>query len=132
MASPKPQICPRHPACCPPLPPCRAPTLHSTLDFFESHHRVQLGASLATHLCYPLCLSNIFHPPLHPHPPPPTVTPPTDSSDFFDGHHYVQLGASWATHPALSSRHSFRNWYQSGYGFGMAKFRLVAAAQPQA
>lgn len=40
----------------------------------------------------------------------------------------MQLGASWATHPAIAARPTFRNFYQSAYGYGLATFRLAASA----
>ncbi|KAJ1343650.1 hypothetical protein BSLG_001798 [Batrachochytrium salamandrivorans] len=50
---------------------------------------------------------------------------PGYSMDFYDGKHNVILGASWATMQRLASRRTFRNWYQRGYPFVFAKFRLV-------
>ncbi|KAI9140523.1 C-type lectin protein [Paraphysoderma sedebokerense] len=50
---------------------------------------------------------------------------PGYSADFFDGKHNVVLGASWATHYRIAKRSSFRNWYQPGYGYVFAGFRLV-------
>jgi len=51
---------------------------------------------------------------------------PGYSSDFFDHKHKVVLGGSWATHPRIALRHSFRNWYQTGYPFVFSKFRCVS------
>ena len=45
--------------------------------------------------------------------------------DFFDTKHKVVLGGSWATHPRIAGRRTFRNWYQSGYGFAWAGGRVV-------
>ena len=45
--------------------------------------------------------------------------------DFFDTKHKVVLGGSWATLPRLASRRTFRNWYQSGYGYIWAGGRVV-------
>ncbi|KAI8825009.1 histidine-specific methyltransferase [Fimicolochytrium jonesii] len=50
---------------------------------------------------------------------------PGYSSDFFDGKHNVVLGASWATIPRISERESFTNWYQRGYPYVFAGFRLA-------
>ncbi|RCH99832.1 hypothetical protein CU097_014817 [Rhizopus azygosporus] len=49
---------------------------------------------------------------------------PGYSADFFDGKHRVVLGGSWATHPRIAERDTFRNWYQSGYPYVFAGFRL--------
>ncbi|KAJ3061194.1 hypothetical protein HDU99_005639, partial [Rhizoclosmatium hyalinum] len=49
---------------------------------------------------------------------------PGYTSDFFDGKHNVLIGASWATAPRLT-RGTFRNWYQRGYTYVFAGFRLV-------
>lgn len=57
---------------------------------------------------------------------------PGYSSDFFDAAetigldstHYVVLGGSYATHPRLAQRQTFRNWYQRGYPYVLATFRL--------
>jgi len=50
---------------------------------------------------------------------------PGFSWDFFDGKHFVVLGASWALHPTVAERRSYRNWFQSGYGYTFTGFRLV-------
>lgn len=49
---------------------------------------------------------------------------PEYSADFFDGKHVVLLGASWATVGKIADRPTFRNWYQRGYPYVFAKFRL--------
>lgn len=54
----------------------------------------------------------------------PSTIYPGYSADFFDGKHNVVLGASWATHPKIGLRASFRNWYQRGYPYVFAGFRL--------
>jgi formylglycine-generating enzyme required for sulfatase activity len=51
---------------------------------------------------------------------------PEYSQDFFDGKHVVLLGASWATLTQIAERETFRNWYQQGYPYAFAKFRLCA------
>ncbi|KAJ2794763.1 hypothetical protein H4R20_006119, partial [Coemansia guatemalensis] len=61
---------------------------------------------------------------------------PGYSADFFDppetyGHdstHYVVKGGSYATHPRIAQRQSFRNWYQRGYPYVLASFRLCEDA----
>ncbi|KAJ3150315.1 hypothetical protein HK101_001965 [Irineochytrium annulatum] len=50
---------------------------------------------------------------------------PGYSADFFDGKHNVVLGGSWATPPRIATRKTFRNWYQRGYPYVFATFRLV-------
>ena len=65
-----------------------------------------------------------FHPGFSPDPKYPEY-----SQDFFDGKHHVLLGASWATLPQIAGRESFRNWYQQGYPYAFAKFRLCAKEQ---
>ncbi|KAI9001906.1 hypothetical protein BC832DRAFT_601763 [Gaertneriomyces semiglobifer] len=52
-------------------------------------------------------------------------TYPGYSSDFFDGKHNIVLGGSWATVPRLSERESLVNWYQRGYPYVFAGFRLA-------
>src|SRR5271154_6421105 len=47
------------------------------------------------------------------------------SGDFFDNKHKVVLGGSWATLPRIAGRRTFRNWYQSGYGYAWAGARVV-------
>ncbi|KAI7866528.1 hypothetical protein BDF14DRAFT_1743578 [Spinellus fusiger] len=54
----------------------------------------------------------------------PSLIYPGYSSDFFDNKHRMIVGGSWATHPRLVQRMSFRNWYQSGYPYVFAGFRL--------
>ncbi|KAG9303392.1 hypothetical protein G9A89_013718 [Geosiphon pyriformis] len=49
---------------------------------------------------------------------------PGYSSDFFDTKHAVILGGSWATHPRISTRRTFRNWYQRGYPFVFCAVRF--------
>ncbi|CAG8451069.1 12395_t:CDS:2 [Ambispora gerdemannii] len=49
---------------------------------------------------------------------------PGYSSDFFDNKHNVILGGSWTTHPRISTRKSFRNWYQRNYLYVFCGFRL--------
>ncbi|KAL1919392.1 uncharacterized protein VTP21DRAFT_2085 [Calcarisporiella thermophila] len=51
---------------------------------------------------------------------------PGYSADFFDRKHVVCLGGSWATHPRIAHRRSFRNWYQKGYPYVFAGFRLCS------
>ncbi|TPX65133.1 hypothetical protein SpCBS45565_g05383 [Spizellomyces sp. 'palustris'] len=50
---------------------------------------------------------------------------PGYSSDFFDGKHNILLGGSWATVPRIAERESFVNWYQRGYPYVFAGFRLA-------
>lgn len=50
---------------------------------------------------------------------------PGYSSDFFDGQHWVVLGGSWATTPAIASRNSSVNWYQSPYPYVFAGARVA-------
>ncbi|KAI9338099.1 hypothetical protein DFJ73DRAFT_628708 [Zopfochytrium polystomum] len=50
---------------------------------------------------------------------------PGYSADFFDEKHNVVLGGSWATVPRIAQRKTFRNWYQRGYPYVFATFRLV-------
>ncbi|KAJ1733316.1 hypothetical protein LPJ61_001617 [Coemansia biformis] len=62
---------------------------------------------------------------------------PGYSSDFFDppeargrdSTHHVLKGGSYATHPRLARRQTFRNWYQRGYPFVLATFRLCEDAE---
>ncbi|KAJ1664739.1 hypothetical protein IW140_002987 [Coemansia sp. RSA 1813] len=57
---------------------------------------------------------------------------PGYSADFFDPEefpdaetaHYVVKGGSYATHPRIAQRQTFRNWYQRGYPYVLATFRL--------
>ncbi|KAJ1642148.1 hypothetical protein LPJ64_005974 [Coemansia asiatica] len=57
---------------------------------------------------------------------------PGYSADFFDfsnsgdqdSTHYVVKGASYATHRRIAQRQTFRNWYQRGYPYVLATFRL--------
>ncbi|KAJ1950936.1 hypothetical protein EC988_004203 [Linderina pennispora] len=57
---------------------------------------------------------------------------PGYSADFFDppeaaesdSTHYVVKGGSYATHPRMALRQTFRNWYQRGYPYVLATFRL--------
>ncbi|KAJ1943827.1 hypothetical protein GGF37_002475 [Kickxella alabastrina] len=57
---------------------------------------------------------------------------PGYSADFFDPPstsgadctHYVVKGASYATHRRMAHRQTFRNWYQRGYPYVLATFRL--------
>lgn len=58
---------------------------------------------------------------------------PEYSADFMPslsatcrGSHVVLLRGSWATLGGIASRRSFRNWYQRGYPYAFAKFRLCA------
>ncbi|KAJ2081591.1 hypothetical protein H4R24_002212 [Coemansia sp. RSA 988] len=61
---------------------------------------------------------------------------PGYSADFFDlpeaydhdSIHYVIKGGSYATHPRIAQRQSFRNWYQRGYPYVLASFRLCEDA----
>ncbi|OZJ06408.1 hypothetical protein BZG36_00576 [Bifiguratus adelaidae] len=53
-----------------------------------------------------------------------SVSYPGYSADFFDEKHNTILGASWATHPRIGQRPSFRNWYQRGYPYVVAGFRI--------
>jgi len=46
------------------------------------------------------------------------------SADFFDGKHFVLKGASPRTALRLA-RHSFRNWFRTGYPYLYAGFRVV-------
>ncbi|KAJ2582485.1 hypothetical protein GGH95_001506 [Coemansia sp. RSA 1836] len=58
---------------------------------------------------------------------------PGYSADFFDpldaydqdSTHYVVKGGSYATHRRIAHRQTFRNWYQRGYPYVLATFRLV-------
>ncbi|KAJ2338426.1 hypothetical protein GGH92_007178, partial [Coemansia sp. RSA 2673] len=58
---------------------------------------------------------------------------PGYSADFFDpaeaydleSTHYVVKGGSYATHRRLAHRQTFRNWFQKGYPYVLASFRLV-------
>ncbi|KAJ2582743.1 hypothetical protein IWW49_005544, partial [Coemansia sp. RSA 1797] len=57
---------------------------------------------------------------------------PGYSADFFDppetrdsdSTHYVIKGGAYATHPRIALRQTFRNWYQRGYPYMLASFRL--------
>ncbi|KAJ1750709.1 hypothetical protein LPJ78_000322 [Coemansia sp. RSA 989] len=59
---------------------------------------------------------------------------PGYSADFFDppemyksdSCHYVIKGGSYITHPRMALRQTFRNWYQRGYPYMLATFRLCA------
>ncbi|PIA19487.1 hypothetical protein COEREDRAFT_36756 [Coemansia reversa NRRL 1564] len=61
---------------------------------------------------------------------------PGYSADFFDppeaydhdSTHYVIKGGSYATHPRIAKRQTFRNWYQRGYPYVLASFRLCEDA----
>ncbi|KAJ1799506.1 hypothetical protein LPJ59_001782 [Coemansia sp. RSA 2399] len=61
---------------------------------------------------------------------------PGYSADFFDPEdkpdaetaHYVVKGGSYATHPRIAQRQTFRNWYQRGYPYVLATFRLCESA----
>ncbi|KAJ2831926.1 hypothetical protein GGI24_001417 [Coemansia furcata] len=56
---------------------------------------------------------------------------PGYSADFFDpvsdldSTHYVVQGGSYATHRRIAHRQTFRNWYQKGYPYVLATFRLI-------
>ncbi|KAI9505041.1 hypothetical protein BX070DRAFT_189111 [Coemansia spiralis] len=57
---------------------------------------------------------------------------PGYSADFFDPQdiantdsvHYVVKGGSYVTHLRIAQRQTFRNWYQRGYPYVLATFRL--------
>ncbi|KAJ2520215.1 hypothetical protein H4217_002191 [Coemansia sp. RSA 1939] len=57
---------------------------------------------------------------------------PGYSADFFDPEdmpnaetaHYVVKGGSYVTHSRIAQRQTFRNWYQRGYPYVLATFRL--------
>ncbi|KAJ2342871.1 hypothetical protein GGH92_005187 [Coemansia sp. RSA 2673] len=61
----------------------------------------------------------------------PSAMYPGYSADFFDSFsdqdstHYVVQGGSYATHRRLAHRQTFRNWYQRGYPYVLATFRLI-------
>ncbi|KAJ1888598.1 hypothetical protein LPJ71_008440, partial [Coemansia sp. S17] len=63
----------------------------------------------------------------------PSAMYPGYSADFFDpisdhapdSTHYVVKGGSYATHRRIAHRQTFRNWYQRGYPYVLATFRLV-------
>ncbi|KAJ2891364.1 hypothetical protein IWW38_003650 [Coemansia aciculifera] len=63
----------------------------------------------------------------------PSPVYPGYSADFFDSlearnldsTHYVVKGGSYATHRRIAHRQTFRNWYQRGYPYVLATFRLV-------
>ncbi|KAJ2020821.1 hypothetical protein GGI03_002526 [Coemansia sp. RSA 2337] len=63
----------------------------------------------------------------------PSAMYPGYSADFFDpisdhapdSTHYVVQGGSYATHRRIAHRQTFRNWYQRGYPYVLATFRLV-------
>ncbi|KAJ1965408.1 hypothetical protein GGI12_000800 [Dipsacomyces acuminosporus] len=62
---------------------------------------------------------------------------PGYSADFFepgeahanDSSHFVIRGGSYATHPRMALRHTFRNWYQRGYPYVLATFRLCEGVE---
>nr|KAJ2702105.1 hypothetical protein H4218_001061 [Coemansia sp. IMI 209128] len=62
----------------------------------------------------------------------PSAMYPGYSADFFDpipdqdSTHYVVQGGSYATHRRIAHRQTFRNWYQRGYPYVLATFRLVS------
>ncbi|KAJ2366033.1 hypothetical protein H4S01_002925 [Coemansia sp. RSA 2610] len=61
---------------------------------------------------------------------------PGYSADFFDppethgsdSAHYIVKGGSYITHPRIALRQTFRNWYQRGYPYVLATFRLCEDA----
>ncbi|KAJ2161369.1 hypothetical protein GGF46_001547 [Coemansia sp. RSA 552] len=62
----------------------------------------------------------------------PSPAYPGYSADFFDppsdydkeSTHFVIKGGSYATHPRIAGRQTARNWYQRGYPYVLATFRL--------
>ncbi|WWC68052.1 uncharacterized protein I206_101971 [Kwoniella pini CBS 10737] len=55
----------------------------------------------------------------------PSILYPGYSKDFFDEKHFIVLGGSFVTIPSISSRKSFRNWYQSNYKFSFIGGRVA-------
>ncbi|KAJ2487263.1 hypothetical protein IWW37_005316 [Coemansia sp. RSA 2050] len=61
----------------------------------------------------------------------PSAMYPGYSADFFDpiadkdSTHYVVQGGSYVTHRRIAHRQTFRNWYQRGYPYVLATFRLI-------
>lgn len=53
------------------------------------------------------------------------VTPATQNAVIEPTTHVVIKGGSYATHERMAARHTFRNWYQAGYPYMLATFRLA-------